>query len=135
MPGSREAEIQRRAERTASRQAGVSKHYPIKRCQSQWSKLERFLLNGRLEIDHNRNERSIKLFTIARKASLFCNTPKVAQANAVVHSVAETAKENALVPFEYLRYLFERLPNLGDGDLDELLPWSDSVLNYCRVSQ
>jgi len=47
----------------------------------------------------------------------------------------ETAKENGLIPFEYLRYLFERLPNLGDGELDELLPWSDSLPNYCRVSQ
>ncbi|HHW17605.1 MAG TPA: transposase domain-containing protein [Firmicutes bacterium] len=49
----------------------------------------------------------------------------------------ETAKENGLVPFEYLRYLFEKLPNLnlGDGDLDELLPWSDSLPSYCRAGQ
>ncbi|HHW18542.1 MAG TPA: transposase domain-containing protein [Firmicutes bacterium] len=35
----------------------------------------------------------------------------------------ETAKENGLLPFEYFRYLFERLSNLENGDLDELLPW------------
>ena len=107
----------------------------IKYCQSQWSKLERFLLDGRLEIDNNRCERSIKPFVIGRKGWLFCNTPKGARASAIVYSVVETAKENGLIPFEYLRYLFERLPNLGDDELDELLPWSDSLPNYCRASQ
>jgi len=47
--------------------------------------------------------------------------------------IVETAKENGLIPFEYLRYLFERLPNLGDGDLDELLPWSPSLPDTCRA--
>jgi len=107
----------------------------IKYCQSQWSKLERFLLDGRLEIDNNRCERSVKPFVIGRKGWLFCNTPKGARASAIAYSIVETAKENGLIPFEYLRYLFERLPNLGDGDLDELLPWSESLPNYCRASQ
>lgn len=40
-----------------------------------------------------------------------------------------------LIPFEYLKYLFEKLANLEDGDLDELLPWLGSVPNYCRANQ
>jgi len=65
----------------------------------------------------------------------FCNTPRGARASAVVYSIVETAKENGLIPFEYLRYLFERLPNLDDGDLDELLPWSDSLPDTCRAGK
>jgi len=107
----------------------------IRYCQSQWGKLRNFLLDGRLELDNNRSERSIKPFVIGRKGWLFCNTPKGARASAVVYSVAETAKENGLVPFEYLRYLFEKLPNLGDGDLDELLPWSPSLPDTCRAGK
>jgi len=42
----------------------------IRYCQSQWSKLETFLLDGRLEIDNNRSERSIKPFVIGRKGWL-----------------------------------------------------------------
>ncbi len=38
-----------------------------------------------------------------------------------------------LIPFEYLRYLFETLPNLGNGNLDELLPWSPSLPETCRA--
>lgn len=81
----------------------------VRYCQSQCKKLERFLLDGRLEIDNNRSERSIKPFVIGRKGWLFCNTPKGARASAVVYSIVETAKENGLIPFEYLRNLFGKL--------------------------
>lgn len=107
----------------------------VRYCQNQWGKLQGFLLDGRLEIDNNRSERSIKPFVIGRRAWLFSNTTKGARASAVVYSVVETAKENGLIPFEYLRYLFERLPNLGAGGLDELLPWSDSLPDPCRAGK
>lgn len=107
----------------------------VKYCQSQWGKLEAFLLDGRLELDNNRSERSIKPFVIGRKGWLFSNTPRGAKASAIVYSIVETAQENGLIPFEYLRYLFERLPNLGNGDLDELLPWSPSLPNACRIGK
>ncbi|MEW6217686.1 MAG: transposase domain-containing protein, partial [Candidatus Bipolaricaulota bacterium] len=74
-------------------------------------------------------------FVIGRKGWLFCNTPRGARASAIVYSIVETAKENGLIPFEYFRYLFERLPNLGGGDLDELLPSSDSLPDACRIGR
>ena len=55
-------------------------------CQSQWHKLQNFLRDGRLEIDNNRCERSIKPFVIGRKGWLFCNTPKGAKASAVIYT-------------------------------------------------
>ncbi len=62
----------------------------IEYCRNQWRKLEAFLLDGHLEIDNNRSERSIKPFVIGRKSWLFANTPKGAGASAVVYSIAET---------------------------------------------
>lgn len=38
----------------------------INYCLNQWEPLNTFLLDGRLEIDNNRTERSIKSFVIAR---------------------------------------------------------------------
>ena len=93
----------------------------------QWPKLVRFLDDGRIEIDKNRAERSIKPFVIGRKNWLFCNTPKGARASAVIYSLVETAKENKLAPYSYLNFLFEKLPNLESRDadtLDQLLPWN-----------
>jgi transposase len=107
----------------------------IKYCRNQWDKLETFLLDGRLEIDNNRSERSIKPFVIGRKGWLFANTPRGARASAVIYSIVETAKENGLNPFQYLCYLFERLPNPGESNLDELLPWSDSLPDVCRIKK
>jgi hypothetical protein len=106
---------------------------------NQWDKLTAFLQDGRLEIDNNRSERSIKPFVIGRKNWLFADTPRGAQASATIYSVIETAKENGLNPFQYLKYLFERFPQLADSKdpeaLDRLLHWSSSLPLTCRASQ
>lgn len=108
----------------------------IKYCLNQWPKLEGFLLDGRLEIDNNRSERSIKPFVIGRKNWLFANTPKGAKSSAIIYSIIETAKENKLNPFYYLNWLFEKLPNIDTRDpasLDKLLPWSPGLPLVCRI--
>lgn len=110
----------------------------IKYCRKQWHKLIVFLEDGRLEIDNNRSERSIKPFVIGRKNFLFSNTPKGAKSSAVIYSLVETAKENGLKPFEYLKYLFEQLPNIdttNDEELDQLLPWSPNIPLHCQVTK
>lgn len=108
----------------------------IKYSRNQWEKLVSYLKDGRLEIDNNRSERSIKPFVISRKNFLFANTPKGARSSAIIFSIVETAKENGLNPFYYLTYLFEELPNLDTTDesqLDRLLPWSSAIPEECRV--
>lgn len=111
---------------------GKAIHY----CLSQWTKLVTFMQDGRLELDNNRSERSIKPFVIGRKNWLFSNTPRGARASAIVYSIIETAKENGLNPFNYLTYLFEKLPNVDTKDLailDDLLPWSANLPDHCRM--
>ncbi|MGI6731707.1 MAG: IS66 family transposase [Anaerovoracaceae bacterium] len=100
--------------------------------------LERYLLDGRLEISNNRAERSIKPFVIGRKNWLFSNTPRGADASAVTYSLIETAKENGLNPFSYLQCLFEQLPNVDIKDpevLKKYLPWSKDLSRICRNLQ
>lgn len=90
-------------------------------CQNQWAKLLVYLEDGRLEIDNNRAERSIKPFVIGRKNWLFANTPRGAKASAIIYSIIESAKENNLNPYAYLTHLFEQLPNCTTAELDALL--------------
>jgi transposase len=95
--------------------------------RQQWTKLTRFLEDGRIELSNNRAERSIKPFVIGRKNWLFANTPRGARASATIYSIVETAKENGLNPYAYLTYLFEKLPNLkstSEEALDALMPWN-----------
>lgn len=68
----------------------------------QWKYLERYLLDGRLEISNNRCERAIRTFAVDRKNFLFANTPRGAKASAVVYSLVETAIMNKLNPYEFL---------------------------------
>jgi transposase len=106
-------------------------------CRNQWEHLIVFLKDGRLELDNNRSERAIKPFVIGRKNFLFANTPKGAKASAMAYSLIETAKENGLIPYAYLKYVLEQLPQLQDPKdeqaLDALLPWSQSLPTGLRV--
>jgi transposase len=105
-------------------------------CLNQWEKLNNFLLDGRLEIDNNRSERSIKPFVIGRKNWLFANTPKGAASSTIIYSIVETAKENNLNPYEYLTYLFEQMPNTNLNDpenVSDLLPTSTNLPATVRM--
>jgi transposase len=84
--------------------------------------LERFLLDGRLEIHNNRAERAFKPVVIGRKNWLFAKTEIGAQVYAIYYSIIETAKENGLVPVEYLTRVFRGAPN--GVPVQDLLPWS-----------
>jgi len=103
-------------------------------CLNQWDKLMAFLEDGRLQINNNHSERSIKPIVIGRKNWLFANTPQGARASAIIYSVVETAIANRLHPYYYLRYLFEQLPNMDLSDsraLDQVLPWSKTLPVSC----
>lgn len=99
--------------------------------KSQKKYLERYLLDGRLEISNNRAERSIKPFVIGRKNWLFSKTPKGARASAVYYSLIVSARENGLNPFEYLTWIFTNAPNLGSpgyiASVADFLPGSTAI--------
>ncbi|NCB27211.1 MAG: IS66 family transposase [Bacteroidia bacterium] len=110
---------------------GKALHYAL----AQRPYLETFYLDGRLEISNNRAERSIKPFVIGRKNWLFCCTPKGAKASSIIYSIIETAKENRLKPFEYLKYIFETMPNIPKENYHTLLPWSKDLQDSLRLEQ
>jgi len=90
-------------------------------------------LDGRSELSNNRAENAVRPFAVGRKNWLFCNTVKGAKASSIVYSIIETAKANALKPFEYLAFLLETVPYTTTGAMDSLLPWSDAVPPHCRM--
>ncbi len=86
--------------------------------RNQWDDLNRFLLDGRIELSNNRAERSIKPFVMSRKNFLFANTPLGAQSSAVIFSLIETAKENGLDPYRYLTWVLKAAPKHEEQDSD-----------------
>ena len=54
---------------------------------------------------------------------LFAGHPNGAEAGATFYSLVETAKANGLKPYNYLRYIFEKLPLAQtNNDYRNLLP-------------
>ena len=100
----------------------------IRYTRNQWSYLIFYLDEGNLQIDNNAAERQIKPFVIGRKNWLFNQTPRGANASAILYSLVQTAIANNLEPFDYLKYLLTELPTLGRHyeveALDQFLPWN-----------
>ena len=69
--------------------------------RNQKGYLNAFLEHGEVDISNNYAENAIRPFTVGRKNWLFCDTPKGADASAIVYTLAETAKANGLEPYRY----------------------------------
>jgi transposase len=110
----------------------------IKYCKNQLDDLKGFLKDGRLEMDNNRAERTIRNFVMGRKNWLFSNSQKGADSSAIVYSVVESAKENNLIPFKYIEFLLNKLPNMDIENLeliDKLLPWSEDLPDELKLKK
>ncbi len=91
--------------------------------RNEWSRLIVYLEDGRIEIDNNGGERSIKPFVIGRKNWLFCNTASGATASAVIYSLLQSAKANELPLIAWLTFVLEKLPRCtNDNERRALLP-------------
>jgi transposase len=88
----------------------------------QWSRLVACLDDGRYPIDNNAVENAIRPFAIGRKNWLFSSSVQGAKASANLYSLIETAKDNGLEPYAYLKLVFTALPNVATYDDDTLLP-------------
>ena len=89
-----------------------------------WTRLTRYTERGDLPIDNNAAENAIRPFVIGRKAWLFSDTPRGANASALIYSLIETAKANGLEPYTYLRRVLRDLPQATTVEaIEALLPW------------
>ena len=92
---------------------------------SRWEGLSRFLDDGRVELDSNVVERTIRPLALNRKNALFAGSDAGGQHWAVLASLVETCKLNAVEPQAYLADVLTRLVNHhANSRVDELLPWS-----------
>lgn len=88
-----------------------------------------YLEDGRCSFSNNLSENSIRPFTVGRRNWLFNDTPKGADASALVYTMVEMAKANGVNVYQYLTYLLEKLPNdrMTDSELESLAPWNPEL--------
>ena len=96
-----------------------------------------FLNHGNVPLDNNATESALRNFCMHKHTWRLIDTINGAKASALVYSIVETAKANGLNPFRYLEFLLtEMMEHEEDTDygfLDDLLPWSESIPDICKI--
>lgn len=90
-----------------------------------WDGLTLLLTDGRIEIDNNGVERTIRPIALNRKNALFAGHDAGAENWATIASLIETCKLNAVDPQIYLTAKLTAIVNgHKQSRIDELLPWT-----------
>jgi transposase len=96
---------------------------------SHWEGLTRFLDDGRIELDNNTVERSIRPIALNRKNALFAGSDEGGVNWAIVASLIETCKLNGVNPHAWLTDTLTKLINRWPASrIDDLMPW-----NYAKA--
>ena len=97
----------------------------IRYALARWEGLSRFLDDGRIEIDSNVVERSIRPIALNRKNALFAGSDGGGEHWAVIASLIETCKLCNVEPQTYLADVITRIVNRHPNSrIDDLLPWT-----------
>jgi len=92
---------------------------------NQWDGLQLFLTDGRVEIDSNAVENTIRPIALNRKNVLFAGHDEGGKNWGLFASLIETCKMNGVNPFDYLKATLEALANgHPQSRIDELMPWA-----------
>ena len=95
----------------------------IRYCLSNWTELNNYLKDGRIEIDNNLLENAIRPFALGRKNWLFMGSPAGAKAGAIFYSLIETCKANKIEPYKYFCAMLHKIRLCEtEADYQKLLP-------------
>ena len=97
---------------------GKALGYSIER----WNELMIYAGDGKLNIDNNPVENSIRPVAIGRKNYLFAGSHEAAQRSAMLYSLLGTCKLHGINPFLWLRDVLNRIPAHHINKIKELLP-------------
>jgi transposase len=89
--------------------------------RNQWEALRRYTEDGRLTIDNNVSERTLRHQAIGRKNWLFLGSESAGPRAAVLYTILAGAKRHRIEPWAYVRELLLRL-HADDPRLEEMLP-------------
>lgn len=120
------ADLFRLWQETLPRISGKSKlAEAIRYAISRRAALERFLTDGRVEIDSNIVERAIRPQTITRKNALFAGSIGGGRTWATIATLLQTAKMNDVDPLAWLTLTLQRIANgWPNTEIDVLMPWN-----------
>lgn len=115
---------QARTQVSAKSPTGLALKYIAK----YWDGLVLFLADGRIEMDSNAVERTIRPIALNRKNALFAGHDAGAQNWAMLASIIETCKLNKIEPHHYLTGVLTAIINgHKQKHIEQLLPWNFKI--------
>ncbi len=88
----------------------------------RWPELMLYATDGKLNIDNNPVENSIRPLAIGRKNYLFAGSHEAAKRSAMLYSLMGTCKLYSINPFIWLRDILQRIATHPINKIEELLP-------------
>ena len=88
----------------------------------QWSTLEIYLNDGRIEIDNNLVENAIRPTAVGKKNWLFIGEAQAGERSAIIYTVVESCRQRGLDPSAYLRDVLTRLPCMTNRQVPQIIP-------------
>ena len=89
----------------------------------RWDGFARFLDDGRICLTNNASERALRGIALGRKSWLFCGSDRGGARAAVMYTLIGTAKLNGVDPQAWLADVLDRIAEMPQTRLPELLPW------------
>ncbi len=121
-------------ERLAGESAKSNLAEAIRYTLNHWDGLTVFLTDGRVEVDSNVVERTMRPIALGRRNALFAGSQRGAEAWAIVASIINTAKLHELDPQTYLADVLEKIVS-GQTKVNALHALLPGVWKAARVGQ
>ena len=90
----------------------------------RWAALGRYCGDGRIEMDNNAAERSLRAVALGRKNYLFAGSDAGGERAAAMYSLIGSAKLNGIDPEAYLAAVLRQIADHPINRIAELLPWN-----------
>jgi len=97
--------------------------------RNQWSALTVYWSDGRIPIDNDQSERTLRPLTVGRANWLFLGHPQAAAGRLQVYSVVSSAHRHHLVVQDYLEDVLQRLADAQQNHPADLAPGSPYLLD------
>jgi transposase len=100
----------------------------------QWTSLQVYLRDGRVEIDNNLVENAIRPTAIGKKNWLFVGEANAGDRSAILYTIIESCRRRGIDPYAYLRDVLSRLPRMTNRQIPEVIPaaWGKAPLPLQR---
>ncbi|MCE5266970.1 MAG: transposase [Planctomycetaceae bacterium] len=97
--------------------------------RNQWSALQVYLTDGRIPIDNDQSEQTIRPLTVGRSNWLFLGHPQAAAGRLQMYSVVSSAHRHHLVIDDYLEDVLRKLADAKQNHPADLEPGSPYLLD------